>query len=167
MQSAQAAWSQLQNELDAQSGHWIKQYDQSRTLATQAKAAADKAKDDAQVARARIDSQEIERKKVAAERSRIRASAVRVGGPVRPPHKIKDVTPVYPEIARSARIDGTVQLEATVGQDGKVVDARVLQSVPMLDQAALDAVQQWQYEPATQNGKAIPVVMTVNVKFQR
>ena len=167
MQSAQAAWSQLQNELDAQAGHWIKQYDQSHTLATQAKAAADRAKDEAQIARARVDSQELERKKVASERSRVLASAVRVGGPVRPPHKIKDVTPVYPEIARSARIDGTVQLEATVGQDGKVVDARVLQSVPMLDQAALDAVQQWQYEPATQNGKPVPVVMKVNVKFQR
>ena len=167
MQSAQAAWSQLQNELDAQSGHWVKQYDQARVLATQAKEKADKARGDAQIARARLDSLELERKKVAAERSRIRASAVRVSGAVRPPHKIKDVAPVYPEIARSARIDGTVQLEATVGQDGKVVDARVLQSVPMLDQAALDAVQQWQYQPATQNGKPVPVVMKVNVKFQR
>ena len=167
MQSAQAAWSQLQSELDAQSGHWIKQYDQTRVLASHAKVTADKAKGDAQIARARVDSEEIERKKVAAERSRIRASAVRVSGPVKPPHKIKDVAPVYPSIARSARIDGTVQLEATVGLDGKVVGARVLQSVPMLDQAALDAVQQWQYEPATQNGKPVPVVMKVNVKFQK
>ena len=167
MQSAQAAWLQLQNELDAQSGRWLKQYDQARILATEAKATADKARGDAQIARARIDSEEIERKKVATERSRIRASAVRVSGPVRPPHKIKDVLPVYPALARSARVDGTVQLEATVGQDGKVVDARVLQSVPMLDQAALDAVQQWQYEPATQNGKPVPVVMKVNVKFQK
>ena len=167
MQLAQTSWSQLQHELDLQSGRWIKEYDQTRILATQAKITADKARDDAQIARARVDSQEIEKKKVAAERSRIRASAVRVTGPVKPPHKIRDVAPVYPEIARSARIDGTVQLEATVGQDGRVVDARVLQSVPMLDQAALDAVQQWQYEPATQNGKPVPVVMKVNVKFQR
>jgi protein TonB len=166
MQSAQATWSQLQSELDAQSGRWIKHYDQARTLATQAKEQSDKARGDAQIARARIDSQEIERKKVAAERSRIRATAVRVSGPVRPPHKIRDVAPVYPAMARSAHIDGTVQLEATVGQDGKVVDARVLQSVPMLDKAALDAVQQWQYEPATQNGKPIPVLLKVNVKFQ-
>ena len=167
MQSAQTAWSQLQSELDAQSGRWMKQYDQTRVLATQAKATADKAKDEAQIARARVDSAELERKKVAAERSRIRASAVRVSGPVKPPHKIRDVAPLYPAIARSARIDGTVQLEATVGPDGKVVDTRVLQSVPMLDQAAIDAVQQWQYEPATQNGKPVPVVMKVNVKFQR
>jgi protein TonB len=90
-----------------------------------------------------------------------------VAGPVKPPHKIRDVAPVYPAIAHSARIGGTVQVEATVGPDGKVVDARIVQSVPLLDQAALDAVQQWQYEPATQNGKPVPVVMRVNVKFER
>ena len=48
-----------------------------------------------------------------------------------------------------------------------MVDAHVVHSVPMLDQAALDAVQQWRHEPATQNGKPVPVVMTVNVNFQR
>lgn len=167
MQTAQTAWSQLQHELDTQSAVWVKHYDQAKILATQAKMTADKARDDAQIARARIDSQELEKKRVAAERSRVRASAVKVAGPVRPPHKIKDVAPVYPALARSARIDGTVQLEATVGRDGKVADTRVLQSVPMLDQAAIDAVQQWQYQPATQNGKPVPVVMKVNVKFQR
>ena len=167
LQAAQNSWDKLQHELDVQSTRWVKHYEQAQALADDARANAESAKNAAAAARTRMDAEEQQRNRVATERARIRASAVRVAGPVRAPRKIKDVTPVYPAIARDARIGGVVQVEATVGQDGKVVDAHVVQSVPMLDQAALDAVQQWQYEPATQNGKPVPVVMTVNVNFQR
>jgi protein TonB len=90
---------------------------------------------------------------------------VRVGGNIRPPQKIKDVKPVYPSIAQSARVQGVVIIEATIGPDGKVKDARILRSIPLLDQAALDAVRQWEFTPTLLNGVPVPVIMTVTVNF--
>jgi TonB family protein len=91
--------------------------------------------------------------------------AVRVGGNIKAPTKIKDVQPVYPPIAQSARVSGMVILEARVGADGSVEDARVLRSIPLLDKAAIDAVMQWRYTPTLLNGNPVPVVMTVTVSF--
>jgi len=90
---------------------------------------------------------------------------VRVGGNIRPPQKIRDVKPVYPSIAQSARVQGVVIIEATIGPDGKVKDARVLRSIPLLDQAAIDAVRQWEFTPTLLNGVPVPVIMTVTVNF--
>lgn len=90
---------------------------------------------------------------------------VRVGGNIRPPTKVRDVKPVYPSIAQSARVQGVVIIEATIGPDGKVKDARVLRSIPLLDQAALDAVRQWEFTPTLLNGVPVPVIMTVTVNF--
>jgi protein TonB len=90
---------------------------------------------------------------------------VRVGGAIKPPTKIKDVRPVYPPIAQSARVSGVVIIEATIGADGKVKDAKVLRSIPLLDQAALDAVKQWTFTPTLLNGVPVPVIMTVTVNF--
>ena len=90
---------------------------------------------------------------------------VRVGGTIRPPLKVQDVAPVYSAVAMAARIEGIVILEATIGIDGQVVNARVLRSVPFLDQAALDAVRQWQFTPTLLNGVPVPVLMTVTVRF--
>ena len=56
---------------------------------------------------------------------------------------MKDVKPVYPAIAQSARVQGVVIIEATIGPDGTVQEAKVLRSIPLLDAAALDAVKQW------------------------
>jgi protein TonB len=72
---------------------------------------------------------------------------------------------VYPSIAQSARVQGVVILEATIGVEGRVQDVKVLRSIPLLDQAAIDAVKQWQYTPTTLNGVPVPVVMTVTVTF--
>jgi protein TonB len=58
-----------------------------------------------------------------------------------------------------------VILEATIGPDGKVRDAKVVRSVPLLDAAALDAVRQWEYTPSFLNGVAVAVIMTVIVNF--
>jgi protein TonB len=90
---------------------------------------------------------------------------VRVGGPIKPPKQLKRVDPEYPSMARSARLEGIVILETTIGADGKVADVRVLRSIPLLDTAAMDAVRQWAYEPTFVNGVAVPVIMTVTVRF--
>jgi protein TonB len=91
--------------------------------------------------------------------------AVRAGGAVRTPQKTNDVNPVYPAIAQAARVQGIVIIEATIGEDGRVTNARILRSVPLLDQAAIDAVRQWQYTPTLLNGVPVPVIMTVTVNF--
>jgi periplasmic protein TonB len=90
---------------------------------------------------------------------------VRVGGIIRQPQKIHHVAPVYPEIARSARVSGIVILEALLAEDGTVRDVRVLRSVPLLDAAAIAAVHEWRFTPTLLNGTPVPVVMTVTVAF--
>ena len=90
---------------------------------------------------------------------------MRVGGNIKTPTKVKDVKPVYPPIAQSARVQGVVIIEATIGADGGVQNARVLRSIPLLDAAALDAVKQWQFTPTLLNGVPVPVIMTVTVQF--
>ena len=90
----------------------------------------------------------------------------RVGGNISPPRKISDIAPVYPGIARAARVEGVVILEAVIGEDGSVSDVRVLRSIPLLDAAAMEAVRQWRFTPTLLNGKAVPVVMTVTVAFK-
>lgn len=95
-----------------------------------------------------------------------RREAVRLHSGIAAPRKVFDTAPVYPQIARTSHTQGVVILEATISESGEVISARVLRSVPLLDQAALDAVRQWRFEPARLNGKAIPVVMTVTVNFR-
>ena len=90
---------------------------------------------------------------------------VRVGGNIAPPTKVRDARPVYPEDAKAANVQGVVVLETTLGADGRVTDVRVLQSIPLLDQAAIDAVRQWEYTPTLLNGVAVPVIMTVTINF--
>src|SRR5256885_104897 len=93
------------------------------------------------------------------------AAPVRVGGQIKPPTKTKNVAPVYPAIAQSARVAGVVIIEATIGPNGKVQEAKILRSIPLLDAAALDAVRQWEFTPTTLNGVPVPVIMTVTVNF--
>jgi TonB family protein len=90
---------------------------------------------------------------------------VRVGGNIKPPTKITHVDPVYPEIAKSARVQGVVIMEATIDEQGRVAEARVLRSIPLLDQAALDAIRQWEFTPTLLNGAPVPVIMTMTVQF--
>jgi TonB family protein len=93
------------------------------------------------------------------------ADAVRVGGNIRPPSKIADVKAVYPDVAQKARVQGVVIFDVLIGPDGKVKDARVLRSIPLLDRAAYDAVLQWEFTPTLLNGNPISIVMTVTVNF--
>ena len=89
-----------------------------------------------------------------------------VGGKIKPPARTRYVAPVYPEMARNVRVQGVVILEAIIGADGKVEQARVLRSQPLLDEAALAAVKAWEYTPTLLNGQPTPVIMTVTVQFR-
>jgi TonB family protein len=82
-----------------------------------------------------------------------------------PPKKIVNVPPVYPQEAQDAKVTGVVVVDMILDGDGSVHEAWVTQSVPMLDQAALDAVRQWKFEPTLLNGAPVPVRITVSVNF--
>lgn len=92
--------------------------------------------------------------------------ALRVGGAIKAPKKLRDVSPVYPMIAQQARVQGVVILEARIEPDGTVSSARVLRSIPLLDEAAIDAVRQWEFTPTLLNGVPIPIIMTTTVNFR-
>jgi protein TonB len=96
----------------------------------------------------------------------IPAGPLRVGGEIKEPEKIIDVPPVYPPIAQSARVQGAVILECTIGSDGRVTDVKFLRGIPLLDQAAIDAVKQWVYRPTLFNGVPVAVIMTVTMTFK-
>jgi protein TonB len=89
----------------------------------------------------------------------------RLGQGIEPPRKIKHVAPIYPAGALEARALGTVIVEATVGADGKVHEAKIVHSIPPLDQAALDAVRQWEFAPSRLNGVPVAVIVTILVQF--
>ena len=141
LKAAREAEAAVDVELKAQEDKWFKSYDKTRELAVAAKAAGDKAAADAVAGKAAAKRPRPKRKPMPPRPGR--KAAVRVGGRIKPPTKIRDVKPVYPAIAQSAHVAGVVTIEATIGPDGKVVDAKVVRSIPMLDQAALDAVRQW------------------------
>ncbi|MEP7307348.1 MAG: energy transducer TonB [Acidobacteriota bacterium] len=90
---------------------------------------------------------------------------VAVGGLVKAPTRTNSVAVEYPAIARAARVQGVVIIEATISTSGRVIDAKILRSIPLLDAAALDAVKQWEFTTPTLNGQPVPVVMTVTVNF--
>lgn len=95
------------------------------------------------------------------------AGPVVVGGDVLAPVKIAGPIPRYTEPARVARIEGTVTVQAIVNKRGVVENVQVLKGLPMgLDQAAVDAVERWRFEPATLHGKPVDVYYTLTVRFQ-
>jgi len=90
---------------------------------------------------------------------------VRVGGDVKPPHLLSQVQPVYPVIARTARIEGDVVVDAVIDEHGNVVKAHVVSGPGLLVPAALAAVEQWKYAPTYLNGVAVSIGMNVTVQF--
>jgi TonB family protein len=89
----------------------------------------------------------------------------RIGGEFKAPMKTKDAKPVYPPEAQAARIQGVVIIEAIIDPNGQVAAARVLRSIPGLDEAAVAAVQQWEFTPTLINGQPSAVIMTLTVNF--
>jgi len=90
---------------------------------------------------------------------------VRVGGKINAPKLVHEVKPVFPELARAARFSGLVILEAQVGVDGRVKSLKVLRSVPIFDDAAVEAVTQWRYQPLLLNGQPTEFIVTITVQF--
>ncbi len=92
--------------------------------------------------------------------------AVKVGGNVMSQKLVTKVTPVYPPIAKQARIQGTVELQAVIAKDGTIANlALVSASSPLLVQNAMDAVKQWVYAPTMLNGQPTQVVTEITVNF--
>jgi TonB family protein len=81
------------------------------------------------------------------------------------PEAITKVSPDYPDIARQSGIEGTVMVQALVGKDGKVRDTKVVKSIPVLDDAAVRAVQEWVFKPALTNNKPVAVWVAIPVRF--
>jgi TonB family protein len=91
---------------------------------------------------------------------------VRVGGDIREPRKTFDTRPVYPAGALASGAEGIVTLEAIIGRDGTVSDARITSPASVFDTSAIDAVRQWIFTPTLLNGMPVEVLMTVKVNFQ-
>jgi protein TonB len=81
------------------------------------------------------------------------------------PRKLKDVAPIYPDIAVRANIQGDVVLECTVSPLGHVTDVRVLRGIPLLTSAAIEAAKRWEYSPTLRDGIPVPVIFTVTITF--
>jgi len=92
-------------------------------------------------------------------------SKVRVSSGVMQGNLVQKVQPQYPAIAKTARIQGTVVLEATISKSGAIENLKAVSGPPMLYQAAIDAVRQWRYKPYMLNGEPVEVGTTVNVIF--
>lgn len=92
---------------------------------------------------------------------------IRVGGNIRPPVRLDNVLPLFPESMRAAGQGGVVPIEAIIGRDGQVASARVISASvhPDFAAAALEAVRQWRYQPTLLNGKPVEVVLVVGVTF--
>jgi protein TonB len=84
---------------------------------------------------------------------------------IQEPRKTKHVPPVYPQIAQTARVQGMVIIEAVVDKEGRVGYARILKSVPLLDQAAMDAIRQWEFTPTLVDGIPVEIRMTMTANF--
>jgi protein TonB len=93
-------------------------------------------------------------------------AVVRVGGNVQPPKLLKRVEPTYPVVAKLNKVQGTVVVDAVIDPQGDVVKEHAVDGPEMLVPAALDAVQQWKYQPTYLNGKAVALDMEVSVTFR-
>jgi periplasmic protein TonB len=94
-----------------------------------------------------------------------RTAPVRVGGRVKPPKPIIQVHPDYPPLARQAHIQGQVQIDAVLDEQGNVVEVKVVSGPPLLYQAAVDALKRWKYEPTNLNDQPVAVQMIVTISF--
>ena len=84
----------------------------------------------------------------------------------RPRMLISSVPPVYPELAKAQHISGGVTIDALIGADGRVTKMNVISGPTLLQQAAMGAFKQWKYQPATLDGKAVPMHLTVTIQFR-
>ena len=91
---------------------------------------------------------------------------IKIGGQVQQANLIKQVKPVYPPLAKQARISGVVHLSAIISKDGTIQELKALPGAhPLLVPAAIEAVKQWVYKPTMLNGEPVEVVTTIDVNF--
>jgi TonB family protein len=135
----------------------------------QARAQAQAATERLREAQRKLEASRAQRSASAAGPQQLRSPSGRaplqVGGPVTAPVAVKTVKPQHSQEAMRARAEGTVTLEALVDERGRVADARVVKSIPLLDQSALDAAKQWEFKPARLNGEPVPVLIQLELKF--
>lgn len=91
---------------------------------------------------------------------------VPVGGEVKPARMISSVPPVYPAMAKTQHVGGDVRIDALIDANGRVTTMKVVSGPSLLHQAAMDALRQWKYQPATLDGKAVPMHLTVTLQFR-
>jgi len=89
-----------------------------------------------------------------------------VGGDVKPARLLSSVAPIYPAIAKAQRVAGNVKVDALVDASGHVTSMNVVSGPALLQQAAMDALRHWRYEPAQLDGKAVAMHLTVSVQFK-
>lgn len=90
---------------------------------------------------------------------------IRVGGNVQQAKLLNQPKPVYPPLAKQARIQGTVRFNAIIGRDGAIANLQVVSGHPLLVPSALEAVRQWKYQPTLLNGEPVEVVTQIDVNF--
>ncbi len=91
---------------------------------------------------------------------------IRVGGRVKPPRAISTPEPLYPSLAKQARIQGDVQIDAVIDTHGNVVEMQVLSGHPLLIPAALEVLRTWKYEPTYLNEEPVSVQLIVTIRFR-
>jgi len=80
---------------------------------------------------------------------------------------VSKVTPEYPALARQLKIEGTVDLEALVSEQGAVEDVKIVSGNPMLTKSAVEAVKKWKFAPSTESGKAVKALVPITLNFKR
>jgi protein TonB len=110
----------------------------------------------------------VETPKTVPERETVAAAPkgpMRVSVGVQAAKLIRQVKPVYPQLARAARMSGTVRLQAIIATDGRIRNLQLIGGPPLLVKAALEAVKEWQYEPTLLNGEPVEVITSIEVNF--
>jgi protein TonB len=103
---------------------------------------------------------------LAANASQPAAPALPVGGDVKPARLIASVPPVYPALAKNQHVSGDVRIDALIDNTGRVTTMKIVSGPTLLHQAAMDALRQWKYQPASLNGSAVPMHLTVTIQFR-
>jgi TonB family protein len=94
------------------------------------------------------------------------AAPLPIGGDVKQAKLISSVPPTYPMLAKNQHVSGNVQIDALIDANGRVTTMKVVSGPTLLHQAAMDALKQWRYQPATLDGKAVPMHLTVTIQFR-
>jgi protein TonB len=93
------------------------------------------------------------------------AGAIRIGANVAAANILTKVTPVYPALAKAARVQGVVKFEVVIGKEGTIQNLRLIDGPPLLVEAALEAVEQWVYRPTLLNGAPVEVLTLIDINF--